>query len=142
MGYEANSPVKQIWLPLEYSFIDGSESGTFGNFAKEYKKKYGIDLHDIFGYIHDAEQHKNGIYIKENSLISSYSVGNDYFKGHFVTPNAVLEVIDNEQFTTESTLLRLGVVTNGVQRGFGVTFQTGQTEVDSIDDLIVHLYEI
>lgn len=75
MGYEINSPVKTIHLPLDYNWLAeiGGDEPSITEFFRLYKEKYGIDLNDVIynkGPIRTAED------LFSKGIIKCYDVNN------------------------------------------------------------------
>jgi hypothetical protein len=147
MGYEAHSPVKQVWLPIDYNFIDDHGGDSFLEFSNAYKEKYGIDLHNIFEL--DKNTSKQ-FYIRfKNCYISAYAVGNDFGtdgeKASLVSVDAVKAYSTNEQDAENEKLLLTIAAAVGVD-GYGYGFRialpsTSSRLVNTIDDLHISLVE-
>ena len=141
MGYEINSPVKQVWLPLDYEFIKDNTNTTFSVFSELYREKYGIDLHDIF----TLNKNRNAYYISLNcDLVGAYNVG--YLDGSIKTKlaenNAIRDLDNGSQSEIEDiVLLRVGIG-NEFGHGFDIKLPVSSVVINSVDDLIVVLFEI
>ena len=150
MGYKNNSPVKQVWLPLEYDFIDEHDTDDFGTFSKAYKEKYGIDLHDIFllNKFEESDTTNFNIGLKVD-LVGAYNHGNlrgnVYLKGKMAIGNAVeYNFYLSQQMERDVELVTVIVSDKTDNVGFGFKFilpAIGRT-INSIDDLTIHFYEI
>ena len=140
MGYEINSPVKQLWLPLEYDLINSYDGDKFRNFAKEYKEKYGIDLHDIFELIHSGDEYR--INIKFNCVIGCYAVPSQGYNITLARPQIIESISSGSGFDFHDDLLKVQVSDNGNNVGFGFGVRFGATEPTNIDDLDIILFEI
>ena len=147
MGYEVNSPVKQVWLPLDYHWLEEvlrDNEMKFGAFAEKYKEKYGIDLHDIF------ESHKNVddqyyIGLKVDS-ICTYGAGivDNVFETKLSDFSPFINFSPTKQSEAEASLLLVEVANKTGDFGHGFEFilpVTGNT-INDIDDINVVLYEI
>ena len=141
MGYKNKSPIKQVWLPLDYDFIS-SHADTFFEFAKAYIKEYGIDLHDIFE-LRIVGNERIGIALKVD-CVSSYCIGNSYNENFtkYAKYDAIerYDTIDN----TESSQILISIMTgDNVYLGFGFSINgNGQGINTTLDDLVVELHEI
>ena len=142
MGYEINSPVKQVWLPLDYEFIKDNTNTTFSVFSELYREKYGIDLHDIF----TLNKNGNSYHISLNcDLVGSYNVGylDDSIKTKLAENNAIRVLDDVSQSEIEDiVLLRVGIGNNNFGHGFDIKLPVSSVVINSVDDLIVVLFEI
>lgn len=142
MGYETNSPVKQVWLPMDYQFID-NHAGSFKDFADAYKEKYGIDLRSFLKLIKIDNDYS--VIITENVLLSSYRAGDGFYptKGmHLVKSNAIAGISTMLQFAPGDQLIAFTISDSNNQQGFGFEIVFGDEAPATIDDLAVVLYEI
>lgn len=145
MGYEINSPVKQIWLPLDYNFLSELLSGDddiyFGDFNKEYQKKYGIDLHDVFGL---GKTEGNSFFlILKNDLTGTYNIGklNGIATTKYANTSGVRGLQSTGQTESQNTLATIAVGVDEFEHGFDIYLpRTSEREVNSIDDLIIKFY--
>ena len=145
MGYEINSPVKQVWLPIDYLFIQDNFDNNFGDFAKAYKEKYGIDLHDIFELIDDGTYYTIKI---KGCILSTYNVGliTDSLNLNIINVDGIIKYnrVDKEDYG--AILISFGVQIPFVSPmcGQSITIQIPSEgiEVNSIDDLWVGYEEI
>lgn len=148
MGYEANSPVKQVWLPMSIDWLETvlPSEPSFKTFADKYKEKYGIDLHDIFTLKKSID---SDYYIATgNYLVSAYSQGEPYgYDTVFVSPLAIIEN-DQEPRDGESNkaLMAVGVMSSLINTIMGIGFKLvltgGEGDINSIDELKVTMFEI
>lgn len=143
MSYKTNSPVKQVWLPIDSTWLGEVIGGTntFGNFSKAYKERYGIDLHDLF----ELKIKGSVFYLcTKIDLIGSYLV-NDLFL-RFARYNGVeINTTGNSQEPTPVVFLIVSCTDLAKQAfgyGFNIVLPVQATPVNSIDDLEVTLYEI
>lgn len=144
MGYEINSPVKQVWLPLDYGFLSEFVGGTFGEFSKEYQKKYGIDLHDIFILTKTADN--EFVIGSKIDLVGTYNIDllNNIVKTKIALTNGLATMTAAQQSDQVATLLVVYVGV-GIDIAHGFTFvlpTLEEREVNSIDDISIGLYEI
>lgn len=143
MSYKTKSPVKQIWLPIEYSFLEeyARNGKTFKIFSDAYKKEYGIDLHDLFKLCKD---NNDRLYISlPEAIIGSYTNSITFApNSNFYTPQAI-KAIGRGLEGSNTKLIDIGVEPYVVgDSGFGFNIITEQNiSVDSIDDLIVYMWE-
>lgn len=139
MGYEINSPVKQIWLPLDADWLVRHSDTHFKEFSELYKEKYGIDLHDIFALV--KMDVKYAINIKVD-LIGAYSVGllDQDLKTKFASPQAVTHYESLEQGDSAHALITITVGSTDVAHGFSISLPSKDNEVNSIDDLLISAY--
>jgi hypothetical protein len=147
MGYEINSPVKQVWLPLDYAFLSEqlSTSITFGEFSKIYQKKYGIDLHDVFFMIRSG-QNELGVGSKID-LVGTYTIGrlDDYIDTKLALNNGLTMLnAPRAQSEQSSTLLQVMIDVRGtVGHGFQITLPPlSLGDVECIDDFIIDFVEL
>lgn len=145
MGYEAHSPNKQIWLPLEYNaiaeIIDGGDDVKFGYFAEKYKEKYGIDLHEIFSLKKYGNQF--GIEFLVDS-ISTYCKDGLYgtVGGKFSTYDCISEYAEQQEGEDYNLMMILYVgVRSLYAHGIGL-YTPIEGDLLTIDDLAVRPYEI
>lgn len=143
MGFENRSPVKQVWLPLDYDFI--GEYNNFGAFSKAYLEKYGIDLHDILELVKENDT----FYIKSKvDLLGAYNIGllGGGLDCKMAVPNAMIYNASQGQIEEPNTFFTLYIGTTSqltqVGHGFSLLLPAIGTAVNSIDDLIVGLYEV
>lgn len=97
MGYEINSPVKQIWLPFDYTFMSKRSGYLFSDFASDYKEKYGIDLHDLFEFSRDESTIQ--VVPKTGYIIGAYTTRS--FEGGASTSNSIKNVSAGAQDTDQ-----------------------------------------
>lgn len=146
MGYETNSPITHIWLPLDYDFLYYKTSSNMGfdDFSRIYKDKYGIDLHDVFDLGKNSE---NEYYVSTKfDLVGAYNAGDlniGALKSKIARSNAVMGLTTALQAVEVSALLRV-LVTDGdltCGHGFNLLLPAQTVPVNSIDDLLVGFYE-
>lgn len=148
-GYVNQSPLKQVWLPLDYDWlnqvIDGSVN--FKNFAEAYKKQYGIDLHDVLKLNINGSSYSIGSKV---DVLSAYSVGK--LDGVVDTKASIFNALaikqQSEQGETSAILAQVAVVTAdyNVSANFGhgiyLRLPATSTPVNSIDDIEIVVFEI
>lgn len=145
MGYVNNSPVKQIWLPLEYDFVDGHNSESFKDVAIDYKERYGIDLYDVFG-LYKIGDSDYLVYTKYD-LTGAYVVGGYYgvTPCKMAKPDAVTGLLySGRQDSQPKPLVAISVGDYWGDSGFGfqISLPPASTQISSIDDLLIQKYEI
>lgn len=148
MGYKVNSPIKQVWLPLSYEWLNHIGTKSFKDFAVAYKKEYGIDLHDLF----DLKQSEDGYYIniKGNYLISTYVAGQSldgYVNTKMVNAFGISQYSRKKQQESSDVLMSITIrSTDSAElefaHGFSILVPATGTEVNSINDLLVGIYEL
>lgn len=144
MGYEINSPVKQVWLPLDYNFIAEHAGEFFGDFSKSYQEKYGIDLHDVF-FMNKNGNNEISVGSKID-LLGTYSVGDvaSIYKTKIALSNGLKTITKSiqDEDPHDMLIVYVGVGTD-TAHGFDLVLQSlSEGEVKSIDDLIVDLFEL
>lgn len=144
MSYKTNSPVKQVWLPIDYSWLTEVIGGanTFGNFSKAYKERYGIDLHDLFELKIDEFTFTCSVKV---DLLGTYNVDKNNYETSFALPNGVIEFRQGlTQGEDRYVLAAIGIKDSfdNFACGFKINLPVEQTPVNSIDDLEVTLYEL
>lgn len=148
MGYEAHSPVKQVWLPLNKEWIVQVASGglSFGDFAKLYKEKYGIDLHDILELHVDGDEFQ---VISKVDLLGAYNVptnDSEYaLNSKMAQPNAIRNIESWPQPQSEPSLLMVIGLADHSEAffvGFTINLPAVNTTISSIDVLLVRAFEI
>ena len=136
MSYKTNSPVKQIWLPLDYDWIFAVASSeiSFAEFSKAYRESYGIDLHDVFK-LSKVDGGRIGCGLK-SGLIGSYIV-NDFTE--YALTNGIYWYSTSEiQDQNPAALLRVYCGDDHVLGyGFNIYLPAQGTTINSIDDLEV-----
>lgn len=152
MGYKINSPIKQVWLPLDYDWLFETleEQPKFGEFAEKYKEKYGIDLHDILE-LNTFEQEDNTVIAcspKQSLLVGAYTVNGMYGKDYVDIRLSVADAIENLRNTTIGQQEAQPILTiaasdpmRGVGVGFIISLPADSTADIVIDDLLVSLNE-
>ena len=144
MSYKTNSPVKQVWLPLDYAWLNEVIGGTntFGNFSKAYKEQYGIDLHDLLDLNIDGN---NFSLNRKVDLLGTYNVGklDNIIKTKYANTDGTAGITFNSQGEYPKTLMTIfcGDFVNFCH-GFSIYLPVTGTPVNSIDDLEITLYEV
>lgn len=142
MGYNVNSPIKQIWLPLNNIFINNHDTDSFKAFSESYRERYGIDLHDIFELSYDSN--KGYCISLKNNAIGAYSTSDDtyFYKANIAVSNAILEYNGSQRMKDEDYLLvRIGIKFSDNAMGFDVKIPKGEGYI-TIDELLIFNYEI
>ena len=149
-GYVNQSPVKQVWLPLDIKWLKeclNIAGKPFKNFAIEYKEAFGIDLHDLFELGYNEENDYYFVRVKTRACIGGYNPGsleeNELYAQGFALNNVIIELNANAQSTNPRNLLGILLGEREVY-GFGFNFvlPVETTPVDSIDDLTIQINEI
>ena len=147
MGYDISSPIKQVWLPLDYTFIS-ENAGDARTFIKKYKEKFGIDLHDLFELVSLLPDYYS-IRLKEK-LIGAYCDNENNYQnlyiGNLARTNAIKEY-SNMQYIEDSetiaTLLSIEIKSGDDNWGYGFRFCCPENKrPNTIDDLNIELVEI
>lgn len=122
MGYEINSPVKTIILPVP----EGELS------EEEYFAKYGIKLTDIFYFVEDGEEGK-GINFKNPNAIYYLKAENSFGDGgHAPNIFSILRTSnsfgDNEDPSTLILGAHVTIDNNNLIIGYGATITYNKVE--------------
>ena len=148
MGYKNPIVCKEIYLPLNYRDIESSDGDRFDYFANDYKKKYGIDLHDVFELSNagDYPAADDVRFIRFKSNLKVYAVVTEdksrkninIVTSDVIRNDLVADITDESETSGQFTF---GVnIANG-DIAFGFTFYKDGI-INSIDDFIINLYEI
>ena len=121
MGYDIDTPVKQVWLPLDYGWIRETigSSLTLSEFNAKYKEKYGIEIAD-FIRLKDDDGY---IYIVGD--VRTYCQDDRYIKRGYVTKEPVFIVAgwaSGESDARTSLLVCVKGGTGVAESAFGVQF--------------------
>lgn len=141
MRYETHTPTKEIYLPMNYKFINDHDQNTFKEFAKDYKNEYGIDLHDLF----DLKLKSNNEYyivFKTTYKLFAYSISDDTFQSIKNMVAFAIHDIEYSKIPESGTtpILNIGCgLAHNLGYGFKITLPNSMP--NSIDDLFVELLE-
>lgn len=149
MGYETPLVVKEVYLPLEYDFIFNNNL-SFGEFAKLYKEKYGIDLHDIFELVSDGNSNP-AYFVRLKFPCKIYVVAlGDYKLGKsaILVQEGIKAMNVLCMTSADRNLLDIGInytktlISNLLDEGFGFSLVLPDSAPQTIDDLRVFGIEL
>lgn len=133
MGYKNNSPVKKIWIPLEYEWLGvNATGGNFLQFNEIYKEKYGIDLTEI------VKLDDNRIVIEGD--VSTYIIPDGVYTISYVD-NSPLDAQGAWASGDSGAVSRLMVTDKGENIGFGIQFEISKSSALEYANITATFFE-
>lgn len=134
MGYSANSPVKKIWIPLEYDWLQEYVVGeNFSEFNEAYKKKYGIDLTEIVKLDTD--------YIVIEGDVSTYAIADSTYFVSYVD-NKPWNMVSGYESGNSDAISQLLIADERGEYGFGLQFKISKSVDVKYENILVELVQL